>query len=95
MTIEAVSMEHDGDVIEVPVSSLKVNPTKYTRLVEQGYRVYVTSHGERISALVAPEAADRLAADEDAYWSRRVADAEASGTVSWEAALADLEGGRA
>ena len=95
MTTNATFSGHDDEVIEVPVSTLKANPTKYTDQVDQGYRVYVTNRGERIAALVTPEAADDIADAEEAYWARRVAEAEASGTVSWDAAVAELESGRA
>ncbi len=94
MTAEAVPTGQGDDVVEVPVSTLKTNPTKYTDQADQGYRVYVTNRGERIAALVTPEAADAIAENEEAYWARRVAEAEASGTVSWDTAVADLESGR-
>ncbi|QGK68839.1 type II toxin-antitoxin system prevent-host-death family antitoxin [Allosaccharopolyspora coralli] len=95
MSAETISMGHDDEVVEVPVSTLKTNPTKYIDQADQGYRVYVTNRGERIAALVTPEAADAIAETEDAYWARRVAEAEASGAVSWDTAVADLESGRA
>ncbi|GAA4861406.1 hypothetical protein [Saccharopolyspora cebuensis] len=84
---------HD-DEVEVTLSDLKATPGKFARMAQDGYRVYVTECGTRLAALLSTDAADHIAEEEDAYWSRRAWEAEPSGTVSWEEAIRELEGGR-
>ncbi|MEV5538525.1 type II toxin-antitoxin system Phd/YefM family antitoxin [Saccharopolyspora shandongensis] len=90
MSVEAVHMD-DSAAIEVNVSSARAQLPSYIELASEGQYVYLTHRGKRVAALVAADVAEHWEAEEDAHWARRVAEAEESGTVSWEAAIVALE----
>jgi antitoxin (DNA-binding transcriptional repressor) of toxin-antitoxin stability system len=90
MSAETVPTSGD-DVVEVNVSSARAHLPDYIELAKEGQFVYLTHRGTRVAALVASDIAEHWEAEEEVHWANRVAEAEKSGTVSWEAAIVALE----
>ncbi|HEX5118331.1 MAG TPA: type II toxin-antitoxin system prevent-host-death family antitoxin [Pseudonocardiaceae bacterium] len=79
--------------IEVTVSHARAHLPELVDQVRQGRTVYLTRYGKRQAALVAPATADEAERQEDAYWSARAYEAEASPGEStpWPEVIAEAE----
>jgi prevent-host-death family protein len=90
MSAETVQTSGD-DAIEVNVSSARAHLPDYIELAREGQFVYLTHRGRRVAALVAADIAEHWETQEETHWANRVAEAEESGTIPWEAAVVALE----
>jgi prevent-host-death family protein len=79
--------------VEVTVSHARAHLPELLDDVRAGELVYLTRYGKRLAALVPAEAAERLAQQDDAYWSDRAKAARNSegDPIPWERVVADLE----
>lgn len=95
MSAEPFEPADMSGVREVPATEARNRMSELLDAVRNGEFVYLTRRGHRVAALLPADIAENYEAIEDEYWARRAAEAESSGTVSWEQGLADLESGRA
>ena len=94
MSAEPAQSHESLDSIEVNMSRARTHLPDYVEQVKQGQVLYLTNRGKPLGvALVPSEVAERHQELEDAYWAQRAAEAEASGTVTWDEAILALEGG--
>jgi prevent-host-death family protein len=79
--------------VEVTVSHARAHLPELLDDVRGGSTVYLTRYGKRLAALVPPESAERLAEQDDAYWSDRAKAALHSEgeSIRWPQAVATLE----
>jgi prevent-host-death family protein len=94
MSAEAIRTGEESEAIEVNVSIARSHLSDYVEMTKEGRTVYLTNRGKRVAALVASDIAERHEEMEDEYWTRRAAEAEQSGTVSWDDVVALLESDR-
>jgi len=82
------------DDVEVTVTDARGQlPELLDTQIRDGGVVYLTRYGRRVGAVVPADVAERAEELEDAYWSKRAAEALANGepTVPWRDAVAMLE----
>jgi prevent-host-death family protein len=84
------------DDVEVTVTDARGQlPELLETRVREGGVVYLTRYGRRVGAVVPADVAERMEELEDAYWSRRAAEAEAKFAdeppIPWEQVVAVLE----
>lgn len=94
MTAEPLGPGHGRDASEIPASEARNHMGELLDAVRDGEIVYLTRRGKRIAAMVPADVAEHYEQLEDAYWSRRAAEADTGDTVPWSVALAELEGTR-
>jgi prevent-host-death family protein len=88
-----VSFRAQDLAVEVTVSHARSHLPELLEDVRAGGMVYLTRYGKRLAALVPAEAAERLAEQDDVYWSERARAAlHAPGeSIPWPQVMAELE----
>jgi prevent-host-death family protein len=88
-----VSFRPQDIAVEVTVSHARSHLPELLEDVRAGGMVYLTRYGKRLAALVPAESAERLAEQDDEYWSNRASTALRSPgeSVSWPQVVAELE----
>jgi antitoxin (DNA-binding transcriptional repressor) of toxin-antitoxin stability system len=96
MSAEMIDMADSSEGREVNITQARPQlPSLVHAAANEGEITYITINGRRLAAVVPADVAQRHEDMEDEYWARRVAEAEQSGTVSWNEAIVALEGGQA
>lgn len=88
-----ISFRPQDPRLEVTVSHARAHLPELLEEVRQGRTVYVTRYGRRQAALVPAATADQAMEQEDAYWSARARQAQASPgeSIPWPEVLAEAE----
>ncbi len=92
MSVEAFNSDTHGGVHELPATEARNQLAELLDHVTDGEFVYLTRRGKRVAALMPADVAENYEAIEDAYWARRAEQARTGDTVTWEQAIAEVEG---
>lgn len=88
MPLDGMNDEH-----ELPVTEARNRMSELVDAVRAGEFIYLTHRGKRVAAVMPADVAENYEKIEDEYWARRASEVDETGTLSWEQAIADLEGG--
>ncbi|MGH3318816.1 MAG: type II toxin-antitoxin system Phd/YefM family antitoxin [Streptosporangiaceae bacterium] len=95
MSAEPIGTVDEDGTRELPASIARNRISELLDMVDDGEFVYLTRRGRRVAAIMPADIAENYEKIEDEYWARRAAEAERSGTIPWEQAIAGLESGEA